>query len=407
MAHVRRGGHVLGLCGGYQMLGRSIADPDGIEGPAGDASRVWACSMSTTVLTPDKIDARRCSGAHCATGAAVAGYEIHLGRTDGPDCARPLLDSTAARTARSRADGRVQGSYVHGLFTADDFRRAWLAHSAAASQLGLRGRASKRRSTRSPIISKRISTSTASSRSRGGAALVRGPLRSKAIVHSEAPMTSSPRLAFLIMVATVAYLGLAVLGQGGFAAFFSHPALIALTIVVFLMAGVSLFTGGNLSPGEREDRANRWVLVSLRADRAAGRLSAGLHGPEGLLDPRRGLPFAGLASFSSPPAACCGSGRSLCSAVGSAGWSPSSPGIRWSRMASTASSATPAIWGCSSTRWGGLWPFARASACCSRRSLIPPLLARIRAEERLLRAHFGDAYDAYCSRTSRLLPGLY
>ena len=67
-------------------------------------------------------------------------------------------------------------------------------------------------------------------------------------------MTSSPRLAFLIMGATVAYLGLAVLGRGGFAAFFSHPALIALTTAVLLMAGATLFTGGNLSPGEREDR---------------------------------------------------------------------------------------------------------------------------------------------------------
>jgi hypothetical protein len=65
----------------------------------------------------------------------------------------------------------------------------------------------------------------------------------------------------LILLGTAAYLGLAVLGWGGFRAFFSHPALIALTIVLFALAGVSLFSGGNLSPGVREDRANRWVLL--------------------------------------------------------------------------------------------------------------------------------------------------
>jgi protein-S-isoprenylcysteine O-methyltransferase Ste14 len=76
-------------------------------------------------------------------------------------------------------------------------------------------------------------------------------------------MTPTPRLAFIIIVATLAYLGLAVLGRGGFAAFFSHPALLALAIALFVMAGVALFSGGNLSSGEREDRANRWVIVLL------------------------------------------------------------------------------------------------------------------------------------------------
>jgi protein-S-isoprenylcysteine O-methyltransferase Ste14 len=74
-------------------------------------------------------------------------------------------------------------------------------------------------------------------------------------------MTRTPRLAFTTIVATLAYLGLAVLGWGGFAAFFSHPALIALTIVLFVLSGVALFSSGNLSPGQREDRTNRWVLV--------------------------------------------------------------------------------------------------------------------------------------------------
>src|SRR5262245_61565778 len=76
-------------------------------------------------------------------------------------------------------------------------------------------------------------------------------------------MTPAPRLVVSTILATLAYLGLPVLGWGGFAAFFSHPSLIALTIISFVLAGVALFSEGNLSPGEREDRANRWVLVAF------------------------------------------------------------------------------------------------------------------------------------------------
>jgi Isoprenylcysteine carboxyl methyltransferase (ICMT) family len=76
-------------------------------------------------------------------------------------------------------------------------------------------------------------------------------------------MTPTPRIAFITVVATLAYLGLAILGWGSFAAFFSHPPLIALVIVGFVLTGVALFSGGNLSPGEREDRGNRWVLAAF------------------------------------------------------------------------------------------------------------------------------------------------
>jgi hypothetical protein len=74
-------------------------------------------------------------------------------------------------------------------------------------------------------------------------------------------------LALITIVALLAYLGLAILGWGGFAAFFSHSALIALTIVLFAPSGVAIFGGGNLSPGVREDRANRWVIVAFCATR--------------------------------------------------------------------------------------------------------------------------------------------
>ena len=118
------------------------------------------------------------------------------------------------------------------------------------------------------------------------------------------------------------HLGRAILGWGGVAAFFSRPALIALAIVL-LLSGVAVFGGGNLSP--RRARGSRQLLGhrTPRADRAAGRLSARLHRPEGF-GPSTGIPFAGSASFSSPPVGRCGSGQSLCSAIGSAGWSPSS-----------------------------------------------------------------------------------
>jgi hypothetical protein len=109
-------------------------------------------------------------------------------------------------------------------------------------------------------------------------------------------MTPTPRLASFTMAGTLTYLGLAVLGWGGFAAFFSHPARIALTIAVFVMSGAALFSGGNLSPGEREDRTNRWVLVAFAV---IGMLAAYL---PAYTERRSGrstvIPFAGLASLS-------------------------------------------------------------------------------------------------------------
>ncbi len=66
-------------------------------------------------------------GRDLASGEVIAGYEIHLGRTEGPDCARPLFDLGGRLDGARSADGRIAGSYVHGMFGADGFRRAWLA----------------------------------------------------------------------------------------------------------------------------------------------------------------------------------------------------------------------------------------------------------------------------------------
>jgi adenosylcobyric acid synthase len=132
-AHVRRGGHVLGVCGGYQMLGQTIADPEGIEGPAATVGGLGLLDVST-VMSPDK-STRLVQGIHSATGTAVEGYEIHLGRSDGADCARPVVTIDGRPDGASSSDGRVQGTYVHGLFTGDAFRKAWLAHFGIASSL--------------------------------------------------------------------------------------------------------------------------------------------------------------------------------------------------------------------------------------------------------------------------------
>jgi adenosylcobyric acid synthase len=132
-AHVRRGGHLLGLCGGYQMLGNSIADPDGVDGRPGTVEGLGLLDITTT-MRGDK-STTLVDGVHCATGAAVAGYEIHLGHSVGADCARPLLTLDGRADGASSADGRVQGTYVHGLFSGDAFRKAWLANLGIASTL--------------------------------------------------------------------------------------------------------------------------------------------------------------------------------------------------------------------------------------------------------------------------------
>jgi adenosylcobyric acid synthase len=132
-AHVRRGGRVLGICGGYQMLGRRIADPDGVEGPPGAADGLALLDVET-VLTGDKL-LRPVSGR--LRGAAFRGYEIHAGRTTGPGLARPFVQfADGAPDGAISPDGRVAGTYVHGLFADASARAAALAELGAASGLG-------------------------------------------------------------------------------------------------------------------------------------------------------------------------------------------------------------------------------------------------------------------------------
>ena len=125
-AHLRRGGRALGVCGGYQMLGKRIADPGGVEGSPGEAEGLGFLDV-TTALGQKKL-LRAASGALLPEAAAFQGYEMHVGATDGPDCARPALRFADGRMdGATSPDGLVEGHYVHGVFAHEEARAALLA----------------------------------------------------------------------------------------------------------------------------------------------------------------------------------------------------------------------------------------------------------------------------------------
>ncbi|WP_101065984.1 cobyric acid synthase [Roseovarius salinarum] len=132
-AHLRRGGNVLGVCGGYQMLGREIADPEGLEGPPGRVDGLGLLDVRT-VMRPAKRLALT-QAVYRPTGDTVQGYEIHLGETTGPDSAHAWLDVDGRAEGAASPDGRVRGCYLHGLFGSDRFRAAYLSRLGAQSDL--------------------------------------------------------------------------------------------------------------------------------------------------------------------------------------------------------------------------------------------------------------------------------
>jgi len=217
---------------------------------------------------------------------------------------------------------------------------------------------------------------------------------------------SKPALAAFVILASLAYLGLAVLGWGGFAAFFSHPPLVALTLVTLALIGASLFTTGNLSPGEREDRGNRWVIAALGL---IGLLSAYLPAymdrTEFWTIDGDAVRWLGVALF----------------AIGGALrlWPVFVLGRRFSGLVAIQPGHTlvtdgvygmirhPSYLGLLVNATGWALAFRSAVGLLLTALMVPPLLARIRSEEALLRTQFGDDYDAYRSRTWRLIPGLY
>ena len=130
-AHIRQRKLVLGICGGYQMLGKLVSDPLGIEGNAGTAPGLGLLDV-TTKLTSEKA-VTKVSGTDIKFGRKITGYEIHIGSTYGPDCARPLVNIRSGNgkerlDGASSPNGLVLGTYVHGLFIEDEFRHAFLQY---------------------------------------------------------------------------------------------------------------------------------------------------------------------------------------------------------------------------------------------------------------------------------------
>ncbi|MEX3014689.1 cobyric acid synthase [Gymnodinialimonas hymeniacidonis] len=130
-AHIRRGGYVLGICGGYQMLGTSISDPDGIEGTPGTDLGLGLLDVTTT-MTPKKT-LTEVTATYAGTNLPVRGYEIHIGETKGPDRARPFAHISGQPEGARSPSGQITASYLHGLFRDDTFRAAWLAQFNTSS----------------------------------------------------------------------------------------------------------------------------------------------------------------------------------------------------------------------------------------------------------------------------------
>ncbi|MGH6836593.1 MAG: methyltransferase family protein [Methylocella sp.] len=210
----------------------------------------------------------------------------------------------------------------------------------------------------------------------------------------------------LIGLSTAAYLGLAVLGWGGPAAFFSHRALSALAVALFIIAGAALFAGGNISPGVREDRGNRWVITALAL---IGLLAAILPAYTDRKDfwtlDGESIRWLGVVLVSA------GGALRL--------WPVFVLGHRFSGLVAIQPGHTlvtsgvyrvirhPSYLGLLVSTLGWGLAFRSGVGVLLAALTIPPLVARIRAEERLLREEFGAEYDAYRARTSRLIPGLY
>jgi protein-S-isoprenylcysteine O-methyltransferase Ste14 len=222
----------------------------------------------------------------------------------------------------------------------------------------------------------------------------------------EAAMAPTPRLALFTIVASVAYLGLAILGRGGFAAFFSHAALSALAIVLFALVAVALFSGGNLSPGEREDRGNRWVLAAFGViGLLAAYLPAYTDRTEFWTLDGDTIRWLGVVLFAA------GGVLRI--------WPVFVLGHRFSGLVAIQPGHTlvtsgvygiirhPSYLGLLVSSLGWALAFRSTVGVLLAALTIVPLVARISAEEKLLRARFGDAYDAYRRRTWRLIPRIF
>jgi len=213
-------------------------------------------------------------------------------------------------------------------------------------------------------------------------------------------------LAALILTSTGAYFGLAIVGWGGVAAFFAHPALIALAISTCVLAAVALFSSANLSPGEREDRGNRWVI--------------GAFGLIGLLAAYLPVRTDRMGIWTLDGESMRWIGVFLFTAGGALRiWPTFVLGRRFSGLVAIQPGhalVTSGVYGLvRHPSYLGLLVNLLGWAICFRSGVgvlltalaIVPVIARIRSEEALLHAQFGGEYEAYRARTFRLIPGLY
>ena len=219
-------------------------------------------------------------------------------------------------------------------------------------------------------------------------------------------MKTSAKLAFFAVASTLAYLALAMWALGGFAAFFAHGALVAVAIATLVMAIASLFTEGNLSSGEREDRANRWVIpafgvigiVSGFLPAYTDRIDVWTFGGEGVRWLGALLYIIGGA-LRLWPVFVLGNRFSGLVAI--------QPGHRLVTDGIYQNLRNPSYLGMLILGVGWALAFRSGVGLLLVALTVIPLIARINAEEALLKAQFGSEYEAYCARSWRLVPGLY
>jgi adenosylcobyric acid synthase len=128
-AHARAGKAVIGICGGYQMLGRTIADPLGIEGEPGTSEGLGLLEVDTVLTAVKQLRPERAR--HLASGASISGYHMHMGETSGPDAGHPFAEVDGKPEGAVR--GAIAGTYLHGIFASDPFRHAFLHERASPS----------------------------------------------------------------------------------------------------------------------------------------------------------------------------------------------------------------------------------------------------------------------------------
>ncbi|HKF73022.1 MAG TPA: isoprenylcysteine carboxylmethyltransferase family protein [Stellaceae bacterium] len=212
--------------------------------------------------------------------------------------------------------------------------------------------------------------------------------------------------AISVVVGSAAYFGLAILGWREPAALFSHPALVILAVALAAMAVAAVFAGGNLSPGVREDRANRWVITAFALlGLLGGFLPAYTDRLEFLTVDGEATRWVGVVVF----------------AIGGTLriWPVFVLGNRFSGLVAIQPGHTlvtngiysvirhPSYLGLLTNSLGWSLAFRSGVGVMITVLLLVPLLARIHAEEALLSSQFGAAYQAYRARTARLIPGLY